>query len=605
MTTATATKPMSIPQRDEIDSQYTWNLADLYAGDTEWEKDFGVAEGLIKKAASFVGRLSESAGLLWECFEIRSELFKKSSRLYQYAHLSRDLDNRVSQYQAMTDRAAQLGAAAAAAFSFVEPELLKIDQKQLLELSGQFPKADVYDFYIKDLIRQRSHVRSQEVEELLAASAMIARGPESIFTMLDDADLTYPSITDENGNKVPLTKQRFAKFMESSDPRVRREASDGFYSSYKEHLNTTSASLSASVNNDVFYSRARRFDSSLQAALDSDNIPLSVYHSLIEATESDLSLLHKWIALRKKILKLDQIHAYDMHCPLFPDKDYEVAYDDAVSEILKAVQPLGSQYCDELAQAFKARWVDVYETKGKGSGAYSYGTFTCHPFVLMNYNDTVNNMFTLAHEMGHALHSTLANRTQPFPKAQYSIFIAEIASTLNEGLLLNHLLDKADDKLTRLYLLNREIDNTVGTFFHQVWYARFELEIHKEVEQGGALSPETMTELWADLTKAYYGPAMTIDEYSKLKWSRIPHFYNGFYVYQYATSYAASQAILDQIASGRPGTIDDYLGLLSSGGSDYPIELLKRCGVDMTTGNPVKATLQRFGKLVDQVEQLT
>jgi oligoendopeptidase F len=595
----------AIPDRTAIDPQHIWNLTDLYKSDNGWEGDLKAAQSMIEKLKGYAGRLAQSAQVLWECLELRSELSKTLYSLYQYAHLNKDLDNRVSKYQAMTERAAMLGAEAGAATAYIEPELLKLDDTALRKLASQFPRTDIYDFYVEELIRSKPHIRSEEVEELLAMSSMVSRGPDAIFSMIDDADIIYPNITDEQGNEVRLTKQRYAKFIESNDRRVRRDAHEKFYEPYKAHLNTMGATLSSSINKDVFYTRARRFDSCLANALDGNNIPLSVYHALIDTTESNLAGLHAYTHLRKKILKLDSIYGYDMVCPLFPDQDYEVDYPRAVDRLLEAVAPLGSEYVTVLRKAMQSRWVDVYETPGKGGGAYSYGNYSAHPFVLMNYNNTVDNMFTLAHEMGHAMHSYLSNRTQPYAKHQYSIFVAEVASTLNEGLLMQLLIRETADVRQKLYLLNRYLDNTMGTFFHQIMYAHFELLIHEEVEKGGALSPDLMTQLWGDYLQKYFGPDLGVDESSRLKWARIPHFYNMFYVYQYATSYAASEMILGKFQSGETGIVQRYLEMLSSGGKDHPIELLKICGVDMTKPEPVLATLKRFSEQVAEVDRLT
>ncbi|MFH2036501.1 MAG: oligoendopeptidase F [Candidatus Zixiibacteriota bacterium] len=594
-----------IPQRSDIEEKDKWDLTILFKNDSEWDKCFSETEKELEKVGQYAGHLAKSPEKLYECLELQSEISKISFNLYQYARLSQDLDNRVSKYQAMTEKAAMLTAKAGAAFSFVEPELLEINDEKLIELADLFPHKDKYDFYIAELIRSREHVRSKEVEELLAQSTMIARGPESIFTMLDDADLKYPSIKDENGNEIQLTKQRFAKMLESSNQRVRHDAHVAVYSEYKKHINMLGASYASSVNKDLFYARARKFNSCVEQALDTYNIPLSVYNSLIETTESNLGSFHKWMGLRKKILKLEQMNPYDIFCPLFPDQNFEIIYGDAVNEVLEAVKPLGEKYGSVLKEAFEKRWVDVYETEGKGSGAYNWGNYTAHPFVLMNFDGTMKNMFTLAHEMGHAMHSYLSCQNQPFSKFQYSIFVAEVASTLNEGLLLQHLLKKSSNEKRKLFLLNRHIDNTMGTYFHQVFFAHFELKTHELVEKSEALSPDKINEIWEELTKKYYGPEVVFDEYSRYKWSRIPHFYKAFYVYQYATSYAASQAILDKFLAGEEGIIDRYLGLLSSGGSDYPINQLKMCGVDMTTASPFEATIKLFGKLVDEVEKLT
>jgi oligoendopeptidase F len=505
----------------------------------------------------------------------------------------------------MTDRATVLFSQAGAALSYIEPELMKLSDDELREIAGKFEKVDIYDFYIEELIRSRKHIRSEEVEQLLSLSQTFSSGQENIFNMLDDADIKYPSMKDEKGNEVQLTKQRYSKFMESSSPSIRKEANDKFNKAYQDHINSIGVMLSTEVNKNIFYSTARNYESCLHRSLDGFNIPVDVYHSLLDNTEANLSGLHRWTSLRKKLLKLDEIGMYDMLCPLFPDADYEVNYDDAVKATIECCHPLGDAYIEVLNHAFSNRWVDVYETDGKSSGAFSWGNYSNHPFVLMNYNKTVDNMFTLAHELGHALHSYLSNKHQPFSKHQYSIFVAEVASTLNEGLMMQHLLKKTESKEQKLYLLNRHIDNTMGTFFNQVMYSRFELMIHQHVESGHALSSDTMNEFWVDLTKKYFGPDMTLDEFGAIKWSRVPHFYLNFYVYQYATSYAASQAILQKFLNGESGIIDKYLTLLKSGGRDYPIELLKECGVDMTSPDPVKATLELFEQQVDQIASLS
>lgn len=599
------TQVKTIPQRADIKEKHKWHLADLYENEAAWEADYQRALDLIEAASKFSGKLAESPQTMYDCLHTRSELQIILSRLYQYAYLNKDLDNRVSKYQALTERAAALSSQAGAAFSFVEPELLKLDEAELLKMAGQFPKTDEYDFYIKELIRSKEHIRSEEVEEVLALSSLVTRGPDSIFSMLDDADLKYPSVKDEDGNEVQLTKQRVIKLLESSDPRVRKDTHEAFYSVYRDHTNTLGASLVSAANTDLFYTKTRHYDSCLHAALDGNNIPLKVYHSLIETTEKSLDGIHAYVALRKRLLKLEKIHSYDMFCPLFPEQDYEVSWNDALRQVLEATTPLGEEYQKNLITAFENRWVDVWETEGKGSGAYNSHTYSAHPFVLMNYNNTVDNMFTLAHEMGHAMHSHLTNNTQPFPKSHYSIFVAEVASTLNEGLLLDYLLKKVTDDDQRLYLLNRAIDNAVGTFFTQILYAHFEVDIHSEIEKGGALSPDMMTGMCRDLTQKYYGPDFTVDDLTPLKWSRIPHFYNSFYVYQYATSFAASQAILTRFLGGETGLIERYLQMLRAGGNDYPIELLKICGVDMTGPAPIEATLKLFAEQVAEVERLT
>lgn len=603
MTSANTTL-QRILHREDIDDKYKWRLADIYSSDEAWEADFKKAEEMVAQAGQFAGKLARSPKTLFDCLELRTNLSKIVAHLYQYAKLSADVDNRVSKYQALTERTAMFAARANAALSFVEPELLKMTDEQLLTLSGQFEKTDLYDFYIRELIRSRRHIRSEEVEELLSLSFTMAKGPDNIFSLLDDADLKYGDIKNEKGETVPLTKQRFAKFMDSSDARVRRDASNAYHTAYKDHINTIAATLATEVHKNIFYARARHYESALHSSLDADNIPTSVYHSLLDTTEANLDGLHKWTALRKKILRLEKIAPYDMHCPLFPEKDFEVPYDKAVQKTIEALAPLGDEYRTKLQEAFASRWVDVFETEGKTSGAFNWGSYTVHPFILMNYNNTVDNVFALVHEMGHAMHSHLASTAQPFPKAHYSLFVAEVASTLNEGLLLKYLVSQAKDPAEKLYFLNRHVDNTLGTYFHQVMYARFELMIHEYVEKGLALSPDLMTRMWGELTQKYYGPALTMDELSPYKWARIPHFYSDFYVYQYATSYAASQAIMEKIVASEDSIIERFLDLLKAGGKDYPIELLKACGIDMTSPAPFEATLNLFARQVDEIERL-
>jgi len=604
MAEAAAAPAQGIKQRADIDDIHKWNLADIFESDEAWESAYNKAKETVAAASQFQGKLSESPETLYRCLKTQNDLALDIFCLVQYAYLNRDLDNRVSRFQELSERSARLSSESAAAFSFVEPELLEIEETKLRDMAAKFPVTDEFDFYINELIRSRNHVRSAEVEEVLAQASMVTRGADSIFTMLNDADLVYPSVKDEDGNEIKLTKQRFMKIMESTNRKIRKEAHDKFYSVYKAHVNTTGASLAASINSDVFVSNARRYESCLHAALDHGNIPTDVYHRLIENTESDLGGLHNYMSLRKRILGIDKVFSYDLINPLFPDRDYEVPYDQAVETILEALAPLGEKYIEKLKEAFSSRWVDVYETEGKGSGAYSWGNYRVHPFVLMNYNETVDNMFTLAHEMGHAMHSHLSSSTQHYAKAQYSIFVAEVASTLNEGLLLQHLLKKAVDNQDKLYLLNRHVDNTLGTFFNQVMYCNFEHQIHDHVEKGGALSPDVMSGIWSDLTARYFGSEFEVDDMTPMKWSRVPHFYNAYYVYQYATSYAASQAILDKFLAGEEGIVDKYLTLLSSGGRNYPIELLKGCGVDMMQPDAVKATIRLFGDQVKQMNEM-
>ncbi len=594
----------TIPQRTDIDERYTWRLSDIYPDDSAWNVDYDRVTKLLGEAPGYSGRATESASTLWEILELSSEVSQLLGRLYQYAYLNKDLDNRESKYQEMVRRVTQLSTQVAAAFSWLEPELLKQDDDTLRSLAQQFPDNDRYDFYIEELIRSKAHVRSEEVEEVLATAGLMSTGPEQIFSLLDDADIDYPTIKDADGHDLKLTKQRYAKLMESPHREVRERAHVGFYEPYNDLRNTIGAALAASVNGDLFFVRTRRYESSLHRALHGDNIPEAVYRGLIEATEKNLDGLHRYMALRARVLKIDAVRPWDLYNPLFPDADYTVPYDTAVASVIAACEPLGDRYVRRLRDAFESRWVDVYETQGKGGGAYSFGNYNTHPYVLMNYNDSVDNMFTLAHEMGHAMHSTLSNETQSYQKASYSLFVAEVASTLNEALLMEKLIAEADSDRTRMYLLNKQLQDTLGTFFNQVMYAHFELAIHEEVENGGALSPDAMTKLWGDMNDQYYGPSYDGDDLAPLKWARVPHFYRAYYVFQYATSFSASAAIMTMIADGDSQAVERYLTLLAAGGRDHPIELLRHCGVDMETPAPVEATLATFAGGVDELERL-
>ncbi|MFH1699635.1 MAG: oligoendopeptidase F [Candidatus Zixiibacteriota bacterium] len=604
MSQSQVAKQNVILQRSDIEEKHKWDLSVIFDSDEAWEQGYKKAEMLIEKAKKYVGKFPNSPGILFDCLELRTELSLIVFDLFQYARLNKDLDGRLSKYQAMTERAAMISSRAEASFSFIEPELLQIDKESLEEMGRKFPRTDLYDFYIKEFNRSREHIRSGEVEELLAQSAVISRGPQSIFSMFDSADIKYPEIKDENGNAVKLTKQRFAKFMESPDPRVRRDANEKFFEPYINNANTLGAMLASSVNSDVFYARARNFDSSLHHALDIYNIPISVYHSLLDSTQKYIKGLHRYVTLRKKILKLDTIHAYDLYCPLISELNIDVPYTTAVNEIREATKTLGNGYDQVLMEGFNSRWVDVHETEGKAGGAYNWANYRTHPFVLMNYNNTLSNQFTLAHEMGHALHSRLANQNQPYQKANYSIFVAEVASTVNEGLLHHYLVQQTDDDNKKAFLTDRWLMGALGTYFQQVLYAHFELKIHEYVEGGQALSPDVMNGMLEELILKYFGPDYTMDNFTKYKWSRVPHFYRAYYVYQYATSFAASQAILKRFFDGEAGIIERYLNLLRSGGNDYPIEQLKKCGVDMTTSEPFEATLKLFASRVEELEKI-
>ncbi len=594
----------TIPQRSDIDAKYKWRLEDIYTTDQLWEEDFSKVEGLLPKMAELKGRLSESATTLLQSLQLQDSVWNVLDRLYVYAGMRRDEDTRVSTYQELYDRARSLITRVQHAVSFIDPEILAMPRSTLDEFMESDQGLKLYQHYIDNTIRKRAHTLSSSEEEILALVGDLARAPLSIWTMINDADIKYPSIKDEDGNPVEITKQRYYKFLESADRRVRRDAADAFNSAYLTYLNGLGATLSGSVAKDVFFARARNYNSTLEAALDGYNIPISVFENLIQAVENNLESLHKYVNLRKKVLKLDELHKYDLTVPLVPEAKMEFPYDSALVLIEKALAPLGERYLADMKAGFASGWVDVYETEGKGSGAYSWGCYSSHPYMLLNYNNTLRNMFTVAHEMGHCMHRYYSNKSQPYIYSGHAIFTAEVASITNETLLMDYLLTNIKDEAQKLYLLNHYIDEIEGTFHTQLMFTEFEKTIHEKVESGEALSSESMREIYRDVFQRFYGPELVLDSLDDLGCLRIYHFYRKFYVYQYATSFAAAVSISRQILEGDREALNRYLGFLESGDSDYPINLLKNAGVDMTSPEPINKTIELFASLVDEMERL-
>jgi oligoendopeptidase F len=594
----------AIPQRSDIDAKYKWKLEDIYPTDQLWEGDFSKVEGLLPEMLEFKGRLSESGKRLLECLQLQDSLWNIMDRLYVYAGLRFDEDTRASTYQEMFNRAASLRTRVNQAVSFIDPEILAIPKSKLDELMKSEKGLKLYQHYIDNVIRMRPHTLSPSEEEILALAGDLARAPSNIWTMVNDADIKYPSIKDEEGNEVRLTKERYYKFLESTDRRVRKDASDAYGSAYLTYLNTLGATLSGGAAKDVFFARARKYNSSLEAAVNRNNIPVSVFENLIKAADENLEPLHKYVSLRKRILKLDELHKYDLSVPLVPEAKMEIPYDSALTVIENALAPLGKQYVTDVKAGFNSGWVDVYETEGKGSGAYSWGCYSAHPYMLLNYNSTLENMFTVAHEMGHCMHGYYTNTTQPYVYSGHAIFTAEVASITNEMLLMDYLLKNTQDKTKRLYLLNYHIDQLDQTFYTQVMFAEFEKAIHQKLESGEALISASAREIYRDIFQRFYGPELVLDSLDDLGCLRISHFYSNFYVYQYATSYAAAVAISRKILEGDKEALDRYLRFLESGDSDYPVTLLKNAGVDMTSPEPINKTIELFASLVDEMERL-
>jgi oligoendopeptidase F len=596
--------PTAIPQRSDIPAKYQWRLQDIYPTDQLWESDFSKVEALLPKVAEFKGRLAESGKTLLVSLQLQDSVWNIMDRLYVYAGLHSDQDTRVSTYQEMIGRAGSLRSRVRQATAYIEPEILTISQAKLDELINSETGLKLYQHYIDNIIRMRAHTLSTSEEEILALAGNLTRAPERIFTMIDDADIEFPSIKDETGNEVQLTHERYYKFLESTDRRVRKDAADAYNSAYLTYLNTLGATLNGGMAKDVFFSKARKYNSSLEAALDQSNIPASVYENLIKSADENLEPIHKYVSLRKRVLKVDELHKYDLAVSLVPEARMEIPYDSAVAIVEKALRPLGKQYSADIKAGFNSGWIDVYETEGKGSGAYSWGCYSSHPYMLLNYNNTLENTFTVAHEMGHCMHGYYTNRTQPYIYSGHAIFTAEVASLTNEMLLMDYLLKNTKDKTKKLYILNYYLDQLEGTFYTQVMFAEFEKAAHEQLESGGVLTAESARQIYRDIFQKFEGPELVLDSLDDLGCLRISHFYSDFYVYQYATSYAAAVTISRKILAGDKDALNRYLKFLQSGDSDYPVNLLKNAGVDMTSPEPINETIKLFASLVDQMEKL-
>ncbi|OUN01483.1 MAG: oligoendopeptidase F [Firmicutes bacterium ZCTH02-B6] len=601
MTNPTAAK--TLPKRAEIPEAMRWRLEDLYPTDEHWEEDFRKTKDAIARLQAFAGTLAQSPARLAECLKLRDETAERLERVYVYAFTRMDEDSTNDKYQALFDRSQRLYVELRTAISFIEPEILQLSEERLQQYLNS-PELALYRHHIEDIVRYKPHTLSPAEEAILAAAGEVAQAPSNVFDMFNDADLKFPAIQDENGEWVELTHGRYIRFMESADRRVRKDAFEALHNTYARWRHTVAATLASSVRKDVFYARTRKYPSALHMALHEENIPVEVYTNLIDTIRSRIDLLHRYMGIRKRLLGVDELHIYDIYVPLVPEADMHIPYEQACQTMVQALKPLGDEYLRIVQEGLANRWVDVLENEGKRSGAYSISAYGVHPYILMNYEPNLDNLFTLAHEFGHACHSYLSNTTQPFVYAQYTIFVAEVASTLNEHLLFHHLLKETSDKAQRRYLINKYLDGVRATVFRQVKFAEFEKIIHEHVEAGEALTPQFMSDTYHGLVKEYYGPELIADDPIAIEWARIPHFYNAFYVYKYATGFAAAtalgQAILEE---GRPA-VERYLNLLRSGSSDYSLNLLRQAGVDMTKPEPILRVMDVFEQMLDELEAL-
>ena len=589
-------------KRSEADSKYTWKL-DMVAEDSQWEQMFKEASGEISEYASYKGRLAGSADTLYACLLFDDKLSQKIERLYVYARMRSDEDTTVQRYQDMFSRAQTLSYRAAENSSFLVPEILSMDR----ELLEQYMAADNgighFKRALEIILARRDHTLSGEMEELLAQSYDATQGASQIFTMFNNADVKFPVITGESGEGIQITHGNYISLMENQDRRIRKDAFEGLYSVYEQFSNTLAAAFSSNVKQAVFYAKAKKYASSREYYLADNEVPELVYDNLVKAVRENIVKLHEYTRVRKDVLGVDELHMYDLYVPMVAAADRRYTYEEAKSIVLEGLAPLGEEYLSLLKQGFDSRWIDVYENEGKRSGAYSWGTYGSHPYVLLNFHGTLNDVFTLAHEMGHSIHTWYSDRNQPFTYAGYKIFVAEVASTCNEALLIRHLLKKAGSREEKAYLLNHFLESFRGTLFRQTMFAEFEDMAHKKAARGESLTAESLCSIYRQLNADYFGPAMTVDRQIDYEWERIPHFYTPFYVYQYATGFSAAVAISSRIMSGEPGALEGYKKFLSGGCSMKPIDLLKLCGVDMSTTRPVDEALGFFGELIEEFKK--
>ena len=587
-------------KRWEIEEKDTWRLEDMVERDARWEELFAQAKEEIGGYGRFQGRLGASADTLYECLAFDDALSQKLELLYVYARMRSDQDTAQETYQDMFSRAQTLSFKAGEASAFVVPEILAIPEDTLAGYRQSDNGIRHFDRVFEQILAKKAHTLPKEQELLLAQSQDATQGYSQIFTMFNNADVKFPAITGENGEELAVTHGNYISLMENQDRRIRRDAFLSLYSAYAQFSNTLAASFASNAKQAVFYARARSYASSRQYYLGQNEVPEAVYDNLLEAVHRHLGGMHRYAALRKKALGLDELHMYDLYVPLVKEADRRYSFEEAKAMVREGLKPLGEEYGAILEEGFNSRWIDVYENEGKRSGAYSWGTYGSHPYVLMNFHGTLNDVFTLAHEMGHSIHTWYSDHNQPYTYAGYKIFVAEVASTCNVALLIRHLLERSADKRERAYLLNHFLESFRGTLFRQTMFAEFEKIVHERAASGGSLTAGALCQIYHGLNEAYFGPDTVVDPQIDYEWERIPHFYTPFYVYQYATGFSAAVAISSRILKGEPGALEGYKEFLKGGCAKKPVELLKLAGVDMGSPAPVEEALKLFEELLEE-----
>lgn len=594
----------TLTSRNEIQIEYTWNLESIFPSNVDWEQRFKAIQSRLPELEALKGTLAQSGQALLKVLQTRDELLEALEQLYVYTSMRKDEDTTHSLYQAMADRATQLLVRTSTVASYIEPEILALPQEKLEQFIQETSALALYRQQLDDLNRKRPYIRSAEVEAVLAAAGEVTGAPDDIFSMIDNADLKLPEITNEQGENVRLTKGNYLTYIRSTNRNVRKEAFEALHNTFLKQRNTIAATLAAQVKTDIFYTRQRGYSTSRERALSRNNIPVSVYDNLVTTVGEHIPLLNRYLALRKRMLKLNDLHMYDLYVPIVEEVNDNIGYEEARDTVIAALAPLGENYIKTLKTAFTQRWIDVFETPGKRGGAYSGGAYGTLPFILLNFQNKRDSMYTLAHELGHSMHSFYTRTNQPYQYGDYTIFVAEVASTLNEGLLTEYLLRNTTDKATRLAILNHSLEDIRGTLFRQTMFAEYEQQIHQQAEEGNALTADSLSQMYKALNEKYYGGETTVDDLISIEWARIPHFYYNFYVYQYATGISAASALVQQILHEGQAAVDRYLKFLSSGSSDYSIALLQKAGVDMTTPEPIKQAFQLFASHLSQMEDL-
>jgi oligoendopeptidase F len=588
--------------RDQIDNMHKWKVEKMYKDSAQWEEDFEILKSKAPKMQKFSGKLGNSQDLL-SFLESNIELQRLLDRLLVYAHLRGDEDTAKAEFQVLKNKVDTYAAEVSSITAFFVPELLSLPEGAVEEAISKLPELKLYEFYLKDILSQKPHTLSAVEEKLLASVSDCLNAPGNIFGMLTNADMTFPIIKDEEGNDIELTEGNYSSFIKSKDRRVRKDAFEALFGTYKGFKNTLTTALTSSTKNFIFNAKIRNYASALESSLKPNNIPVGVYHNVVDTINNNLASLHKYVSIKKKLLGLDEIHMYDLYVPIVDAEEDHIEYEDAIKIALDGIKPLGEEYLNIFKEGINEGWVDVFENKGKRGGAYSWGCYDSMPYVLLNYNYQLNDVSTLAHEMGHSIHSYYSRKTQPYIYSEYELFCAEVASITNECLLIDYLIKNESDKKKRLFLINQQLEGIRTTVFRQCMFAEFEKITHENIEAGNPLAPEDLCTIYHDLNVKYFGAEMVVDEGIDMEWSRIPHFYNDFYVYQYTTGFAAANSFSKMIVEEGGSAVERYKEFLKSGGSDYPINILKKAGVDMSTPKPLEDTIRRFDELLEMLEK--